>query len=144
MLQLIFLVFIENPHIEKTYGSFKNDTNEELIKSGYFEKRKDMIIFFNLDILRASDIMLLLLVIYSVILAIQQNSITFHVMYVYILSFLIFFPVMFCVGDCCIQLDWDIYFAVKVKAITLLLAMRKKEVPNSKRSRAGRSSTISR
>jgi phosphatidylethanolamine N-methyltransferase len=80
MLQLIFLVFIENPHIEKTYGSYKQATDEELIKSGYFEKRKDLIMFFNLDLLRASDIMLLLLVFYTVVLSIQQNSIIFHVM----------------------------------------------------------------
>jgi phosphatidylethanolamine N-methyltransferase len=82
MLQLIFLVFIENPHIEKTYGSFKSETSEDLIKSGYFEKRKDMIIFFNLNLLRASDIMLILVVVYSVILSMQQNSIIFHVLHV--------------------------------------------------------------
>jgi phosphatidylethanolamine N-methyltransferase len=82
MLQLIFLVFIENPHIEKTYGSFKNEPDEKLIKDGYFEKRKDMIIFFNLDWLRASDVMLLFLTLYTVFLSLQQNSVVFHVLQV--------------------------------------------------------------
>ncbi|KAL0477540.1 phosphatidylethanolamine N-methyltransferase [Acrasis kona] len=83
MLQLIFLVFIENPHIEKTYGSsFNKDKNLELIQSGYFSNSKEMIYLFNVDLLRSSDITLILVVVYSCALSFYMDSAIYHVAHV--------------------------------------------------------------
>lgn len=60
-LQMVFLHFIENPHIDKIYGPSANETSlTELFKLkdlSTFENAKPLVGFVNFNVLRASDVM---------------------------------------------------------------------------------------
>jgi phosphatidylethanolamine N-methyltransferase len=80
--QMLFLVLVENPHIEKTYGGMvghddQQKTKELLRESGYF--RKDLIVFKNFNIFRSSDIFMLLILGYNVILYLVNVTPLFYV-----------------------------------------------------------------
>eukprot|EP01128_Nolandella_sp_AFSM9_P007229 TRINITY_DN3904_c0_g1_i1.p1 TRINITY_DN3904_c0_g1~~TRINITY_DN3904_c0_g1_i1.p1 ORF type:complete len:600 (-),score=134.46 TRINITY_DN3904_c0_g1_i1:39-1817(-) len=75
MLQLLFLVVVEDPHISKTYGSFIKESEDEKErtdilydkKTGYF--RRDLIVFKNFFVLRSSDIFSVVVLLYNLVLA---------------------------------------------------------------------------
>lgn len=60
-LQMVFLHFIENPHIDKIYGPSLNESSlSELFKLkdlSNFENAKPLVGFINFNVLRASDVM---------------------------------------------------------------------------------------
>ncbi|KAL9646156.1 hypothetical protein ABK040_008033 [Willaertia magna] len=61
MLQLIFLVFIENPHIEKIYGGMKPEMKEE-----EEEKVRDPIVFYRLEPFKdPNDLFLIVITLYA-------------------------------------------------------------------------------
>lgn len=66
--QLLFLNFVETPHIKKIYPDMLEDPDTQTVlygtKAGYF--RKDLIVFYNFNPLRSSDIFMLLIMLYSV------------------------------------------------------------------------------
>ncbi|PRP86701.1 hypothetical protein PROFUN_02850 [Planoprotostelium fungivorum] len=70
--QLVFLSWVENPHIDKTYPGSVEDPSPEMEKilhdaqTGYF--RRDLIVFKNFDPFRSSDLFMLFLIIYNVVL----------------------------------------------------------------------------
>jgi len=84
MLQLLFLVFVENPHIEKIYGSnFSDDhkqaVNSQMVEKGYSNaQRKENVLLFNIDFLRASDFVLFVATIYVIVLSFSIESTLFH------------------------------------------------------------------
>ena len=74
--QILFLIFVEEPHIDKIYGNpdMAEDPNRVYIlfnsKTGYFRSVKECIFLFNLSLSRVADISLVLLVTYNIILCI--------------------------------------------------------------------------
>jgi phosphatidylethanolamine N-methyltransferase len=81
-LQLAFLSLVENPHIEKTYpGAVEEESIEKRRilydkQTGYF--RKDLIIFYNFDLFRASDLFMVLLIAYCLILTVFDLPLWFY------------------------------------------------------------------
>lgn len=74
MMQLAFLVLVEEPHIQKTYGSGTAvDKNSMRVlydtKSGWFPDKKDNIFFLHLDVFRSGDFALLALAAYALTLS---------------------------------------------------------------------------
>lgn len=72
-LQMIFLHYIENPHIDKLYGPSGNEADYEKIKKirdlKYFDNLKPLVGLYNFNWLRATDLITLILVVtYSVII----------------------------------------------------------------------------
>jgi len=77
-LQLSFLALVETPHIEKTYGVMVSDP--EIPKGSYHSYfRKDLIVFQNFSILRSSDVFMLVIIIYSVVLHLMNLNPWFYV-----------------------------------------------------------------
>jgi phosphatidylethanolamine N-methyltransferase len=84
LLQMLFLIYVEEPHIEKMYGSdtAKDPTimaalyNED---SGYFNKQRDVFIIKNLDPFRPEDLMLVIILLYQVILYFADLHWAFYV-----------------------------------------------------------------
>eukprot|EP01012_Entosiphon_sulcatum_P055612 TRINITY_DN7783_c0_g1_i1.p1 TRINITY_DN7783_c0_g1~~TRINITY_DN7783_c0_g1_i1.p1 ORF type:complete len:600 (-),score=151.86 TRINITY_DN7783_c0_g1_i1:360-2159(-) len=89
--QLIFLVAFENPHIEKTYNQLTEPTDEQkrddaelnLKKQGFFSAKRDLILFFNLEPFRASDIFQVVVFVYIIILVsfVGLNNQLFHLLH---------------------------------------------------------------
>lgn len=71
-LQMVFLHFIENPHIDKIYGPSANEIDIlKLIKLKdlkHFDNSKPMIGLFNFNVLRGSDVVNLILVLTYLVL----------------------------------------------------------------------------
>eukprot|EP01100_Stratorugosa_tubuloviscum_P000169 TRINITY_DN1036_c1_g3_i1.p1 TRINITY_DN1036_c1_g3~~TRINITY_DN1036_c1_g3_i1.p1 ORF type:complete len:701 (-),score=249.82 TRINITY_DN1036_c1_g3_i1:108-2210(-) len=85
--QLTFLILVEEPHIKKIYPDFveEQDPQRQCIlydkQTGYF--RRDLIVFKNFTLWRASDFFMLLIIVYSVIpLIFIDISPTFYVIQV--------------------------------------------------------------
>eukprot|EP01004_Peranema_trichophorum_P001722 NODE_1218_length_2064_cov_68.909325_g1027_i0.p1 GENE.NODE_1218_length_2064_cov_68.909325_g1027_i0~~NODE_1218_length_2064_cov_68.909325_g1027_i0.p1 ORF type:complete len:619 (+),score=76.83 NODE_1218_length_2064_cov_68.909325_g1027_i0:243-1859(+) len=87
VLQMIFLTFVENPHIEKTYQSISEPTPEERLRDavlyheqeGFFKSKKDLILFFNMEIFRSTDILSMIVVFYILLLQFLNLNPLFHV-----------------------------------------------------------------
>jgi len=83
--QLFFLNFVETPHIKKIYPDMIEDPDPETqtvlygARTGYF--RKDLIVFYNFNPLRSSDVFMLLILFYSVITVFMDLNTVFYVMY---------------------------------------------------------------
>lgn len=80
-LQMVFLHYIENPHIDKIYGPSKNEIN--LIKIlklkdlKNFDNLKPLVGLYNFNWLRASDVVNLVLVTtYGIVIPVVSKSIT--------------------------------------------------------------------
>ncbi|RLV90101.1 Phosphatidylethanolamine N-methyltransferase [Spathaspora sp. JA1] len=74
-LQMLFLQFIENPHIDKIYGPSKNELNlsklQKVKSLKNFDNLKPLVGLYNFNVLRASDVINLILVItYGIIIPI--------------------------------------------------------------------------
>eukprot|EP01059_Diplonema_ambulator_P007433 TRINITY_DN16900_c0_g1_i1.p1 TRINITY_DN16900_c0_g1~~TRINITY_DN16900_c0_g1_i1.p1 ORF type:complete len:581 (+),score=205.84 TRINITY_DN16900_c0_g1_i1:662-2404(+) len=87
--QMVFLVLVENPHIEKIYGALGTPT-EELRKKeeltfrdqwGFFSQKRDMILLWNLSPYHAADVFTFLLICYSAIIAYSIKSWEWHVVH---------------------------------------------------------------
>jgi phosphatidylethanolamine N-methyltransferase len=72
LAQLVFLVFVENPHIDKTYNVISEPTEEETLRdkilygsegAGYLE-RNELVVIKNFDIFRSTDVTMLVLLLY--------------------------------------------------------------------------------
>ncbi len=68
-LQFAFLMFVENPHIEKTYSSPKSEkrtlANEDVKERTNMSENNDLILLHNFDIFRIADFSLLVLILYT-------------------------------------------------------------------------------
>uniref|UniRef100_A0A6B2L0I3 Phosphatidylethanolamine N-methyltransferase n=1 Tax=Arcella intermedia TaxID=1963864 RepID=A0A6B2L0I3_9EUKA len=65
--QLLFLSLVENPHIEKTYGSVIVDPEDAKKEHHQHYFRRDLIVFKNFDVFRSGDFFTLMIIIYSFI-----------------------------------------------------------------------------
>eukprot|EP01028_Stygiella_incarcerata_P004237 TRINITY_DN1907_c0_g1_i1.p1 TRINITY_DN1907_c0_g1~~TRINITY_DN1907_c0_g1_i1.p1 ORF type:complete len:726 (+),score=164.15 TRINITY_DN1907_c0_g1_i1:274-2178(+) len=86
LFQLFFLTFVENPHIEKTYGDMTHDREKDAVlydeEQGYFHRGRDPILFFNFQMLRSTDLFLLVVVLYNVALYLSDAPWWFFVIQV--------------------------------------------------------------
>lgn len=86
MLQLLFLVSVENPHIEKTYGALTEtrDTDPKVQKvlETYFDTKSELVAFNRIDIFRASDFFMIVIALYMVVLTLLDVSLWVHVIHV--------------------------------------------------------------
>eukprot|EP00668_Euglena_longa_P003045 GGOE01003557.1.p1 GENE.GGOE01003557.1~~GGOE01003557.1.p1 ORF type:complete len:649 (-),score=237.15 GGOE01003557.1:476-2422(-) len=85
--QMVFLVFIENPHIQKTYQSISEPTEADQRRDqllfdeadGFFSKqKKDAIYVFHMEFFRSSDLFTLIIFIYIVVLNFLNLPSSFH------------------------------------------------------------------
>lgn len=73
--QLAFLVLFENPHIDKTYNAMREPSDFEKRRDeilydddrGYFSRDRELIWLLNFNPLRATDLLLLIMVAYTVV-----------------------------------------------------------------------------
>jgi phosphatidylethanolamine N-methyltransferase len=81
--QLAFLSLVENPHIEKTYPTMVQNKDSETskilydLKTGYF--RKDLIVFKNVDFFRSTDLFLLFILFYVLLLNLLNLHENFYI-----------------------------------------------------------------
>lgn len=79
-LQLAFLFFVEEPHIERTYGKLPTTTSNEDLSNKAIQQlynpasKPDAIFYSSIDITRPADIGLILCTIYSVVLTIAVKQ----------------------------------------------------------------------
>eukprot|EP00667_Euglena_gracilis_P002932 EG_transcript_2940 len=85
--QMVFLVFIENPHIQKTYQSISQPTEADKLRDqllfdeadGFFSKqKKDAIYVFHMEFFRSSDLFTLLIFGYIALLNFLNLPSAFH------------------------------------------------------------------
>eukprot|EP00741_Cyanophora_paradoxa_P019121 tig00021126_g18462.t1 len=81
MLQLIFLTVVEEPHIQKTYGGPEPVDGEhvELFKAGFIKPKREPLMFKNLDLFRASDVSLVVIVVQALLLSLLDFHPYFYV-----------------------------------------------------------------
>ncbi len=84
MMQLSFLVLVEEPHIERTYGGPPKIDQEKMRvlydpSSGLFPSQKDPIFLWKFDIFRSGDWATLLTVIYGLLVAFLPENDNFAV-----------------------------------------------------------------
>ena len=80
IMQILFLVAVEDPHIQKIYGKFSAEVDkgrEEKLR-GYFDKR-ELVVFLNLDPLRYGDSVLIVLLCYNFVIAWALPDVWFHI-----------------------------------------------------------------
>ena len=70
LLQLLFLGLVENPHVERIYGSTSNGPDESSKKRMLYNAPlvyfgRDLVLFKNLDPFRAADLFLLIIIAYT-------------------------------------------------------------------------------
>lgn len=87
MMQLLFLTFVENPHIEKTYGAMTSsegnvDPQARKVLETYFDTKSELVAFNHIDIFRASDFFMIVIVIYMILLTALDVSPWVHVLHV--------------------------------------------------------------
>jgi len=82
--QLIFLSVVENPHIDKTYGSEHDQTQDQtkqlLYERNYF--RRDLVVFKNFNFARSSDMFMVILLGYTLMQYFFELPLWFHVIQV--------------------------------------------------------------
>eukprot|EP00474_Spongospora_subterranea_P008421 CRZ08879.1 hypothetical protein [Spongospora subterranea] len=79
MLQIGFLVFVENPHIDRTYGKDEApmSTSDTILYDpvqGLFPSHSDMLLFLRFDVFRANDLALILLSVYMIAITMMLPS----------------------------------------------------------------------
>lgn len=109
-LQMIFLHYIENPHINKIYGPPLNIVNSEKLAKlkdlKNFDNLKPLIGLFNLNLLRSSDIINCIMVItYSLILPFGIN-----LKLIFYLSIIIKLLESFTINTILILQSWNKYY----------------------------------
>lgn len=79
LLQIAFLALVEEPHIEKTYGSGETMDKERLRvlydpKSGLFPQKRDSVFFAHIDLFTSGDFALICLAAYGLFLSITVDN----------------------------------------------------------------------
>lgn len=83
LMQIIFLAFIENPHIDKTYNAIREPTEDERLRDevlyddavGFLDRDKELVTLRNFSIYRATDIVLAVLLFYCGVVGVASYSI---------------------------------------------------------------------
>ena len=89
IFQMVFLVVVENPHIEKIYGQMGTPTEELRQKEelafrdqwGFFSKKKDMILLANLSPYHAADVFTALIICYSLVITFCIQRWEYHLLH---------------------------------------------------------------
>eukprot|EP01061_Rhynchopus_euleeides_P003561 TRINITY_DN12830_c0_g1_i1.p1 TRINITY_DN12830_c0_g1~~TRINITY_DN12830_c0_g1_i1.p1 ORF type:complete len:576 (+),score=270.60 TRINITY_DN12830_c0_g1_i1:42-1730(+) len=81
IMQMVFLVFVENPHIEKIYGNMSKSNQEAESETRIDPSKKDMLLLFRMSPFRAPDIFTILILLYSGVIALSVKSWELHLLH---------------------------------------------------------------